>query len=242
MSRFRIIVCAITLALGMGTAGLFAAAGASAAPAPGSPVLHSPTIACQAGTGGMCEEIGFGQAIPASLAKIPADDVAQSVGPRGIIVTNLNNNTQLGDEDFNLDGDGFVPHPGQPDGAYPFTARDKVLYGGDPVVNVEWIPLSFDTVACVQNIVNPVTHVGRLALRSCDGGRDQAFIITRTAPGDTTTPLPYFRVLSVLPTVSRAGHGCVTATNYLTGAQVTVNTCRNTPPAQVGAQDLTLIP
>lgn len=245
MSRRRIFLFFCALAAPLALVAVLTAGPASARPLPAGPhIAFSPTGACSIQLPGQCLEVGAAQAVPASLALSPADDAAMTVtGPGPVVGSSLDNDQQDGTQDFDLAFNGFVPHPGQPDGPYPFTARDKFLYGGSPVVTVQWVPFGFDGFGvCAQNIVSPVTHVGRVFLRPCDGGADQAWIVTRHVPGTNTAPLPYARVLSVLPTVSLAGHGCLTMTNYLTGAQLTVARCTSVLPGHGGKQYWTRVP
>jgi len=226
LSRFRIYLCTLVAVLGLGTAGLFAAASASAMPAPGGPVAFSPTAACQVEFGPDCAEPVAAQAVPATHNLIPGDDAAMTVtGPGGAVGSSLDNDQQDGTQDWVFAQDG--------------TATG--LYAGDPIFEVEWAPFGFDIGLCDQVNVNPVTHTGKVVLRPCDGGADQQFIIAKHIPLAGFAPGPYVWALSLLPAVNAQHHLCLTMPHYLLGSQLTTTRCVHQTPGHGGPQFWTAI-
>jgi hypothetical protein len=211
-----------------------ATASASAAKPPPKPIANSPTIQCQVAIPGFCLQPGFAQAIPSSQNLVPSSDISlTATGFNGGLFADINNNEQDGSQDFAFVPLGTVPSSGH--GAFGFTPKDNLLYHGDLVAELSWVPFGQDLGQCAQE-----TWRKHFVLRSCDDGRDQIFILDQgRIPLVGTTPPGYFRVMPIAHTLSLAGHDCVTGR---LSSVVDAERCVRRVASTGGPQFLTSIP
>jgi hypothetical protein len=211
--RYRFVTIILGLLTPLGVVLALTAGPASAGTRPAHAIFNSPTAACTAEFG-TCPEPVVAQALPSTDDLVPGDDAAMTVtGPAGLIGISADNDQQDGSQDWQIAQIASVPGIGGGPGAFGFNGFDRHNYGHDPVVEVEWTPFGFDSGLCAQK--TPRNQV-RLAL--CDGGADQAYIITRHVPLAGFAPTVYAWVLSVQHVVDAQEHLALAAPRFLTGA------------------------
>ena len=199
--------------------GVFAAAGgvASANVRPADA-----TDACQAMFNG-CSGIVVAQSAISSHDFYPHSDAGLTVvgTPKAgaNVQMNISNDLQDGSQDFTINYDDFVG-----DGSDGMTPFDTLHYGGDALVSIEFTPFGQDTGWCLQ----PSTT--KTVLESCDGGTDQAFILTDSAPFVNPATHGYTFVLWAPQAANSDHHLAIDAPGHLSGnvdAQRLVNVSHN---------------
>ncbi|HYK70443.1 MAG TPA: hypothetical protein VEV45_21035 [Streptosporangiaceae bacterium] len=218
MTRIRLIA-AIICALAFPLLGFTAA---SAKPMP-----NAPTLAC-ALTDPFCNEPVFAQSALSSHDFTPTDDAAMTIAGLNVVAS-PNAAADDGSQDFSFNQADVVPTPGNV-GAFNYDNYTKVHYHGDGVWFEEWTPFGQDTGLCLQK-----TSLNRIVLRVCDGGADQAFIVTRNVPFLTPPASPlYSYALSVLPAINAQHHLCLTGPASLVGPITTTRCIRHSPTVATG--------
>ena len=198
---------------------------ASAAPGPNHPARpDAPTAACEATLPGQCLTPVVAQSVLAAHNLIPADDAGMTV-PIGAVNNPVNGtpvrvnpdaDLETGQQDWTPILVDVVPVTGS--GAYLYTPFDNFHYAGRGVYALEFTPFGQDTGQCIQPTKRDVKFRGTdLTLQECDGGADQAFIATTTAPFVSPAPAGYTYALWVPQAVNNQHHLALTAPQRIRG-------------------------
>jgi hypothetical protein len=231
MRRLALLVSTVLSATGLSFMAMAVPAMASSTPPPRPPMVFAPTLACHL-TAPQCNEPVYAQSPVSSLDLVPNADAAMTKSGLNLVAS-ANNQLNNGNQDFDAQLADFV----LPGGEYNYSAFDILHYGGRPVYFEEWAPAGFDSGFCLQ--VQPLTR--HVVLRACDGGADQAFIITTSAPFLFNAPAPYTYALSALRTFNAQHHLCLTGPASLTGP-ITVSRCVRVTPGVGSGQYWSAIP
>ncbi len=229
MYRIRILAATVA-ALALPLLGVTAA---SAAPPPPTP--KAATLACQV-TNPNCTEPVAAVAFPSSQNYVPSSDAALTSNGSGSWL-DPDNSQGDGSQDWSFNLAGTVPHffGG---GGYGMTAFDRFHYGGDGIYQIEFTPFGQDTGKCLQDLGARQSH--RVGTRSCDGGRDQAWIVHYGSLPFIVSPLPpYAYALSVLQSVSAQHHNCLTGHLF---SSTTDSRCANKDQHATDTQRWSAIP
>jgi hypothetical protein len=234
MSRWKYLVAILATA----AFSLIGVASASATTAGHHPhIRFDPTLACTL-TAPACNEPVEAQSPAGQLFNFnPTADAAFTVASFPFVSINPFNALDNGQQDFDANLMDVVPTIGV--GGYNWTPFDNFHYHGDPVYEEEWAPGGFDTGFCLQ--VTGLLH--QIKLSPCDGGADQAFIVTRLVPNLFPPASPiYTYALSALQNISTAHHACLTGTPGGVVGIVTTSRCVRHSPGVASDQMFSAIP
>jgi hypothetical protein len=233
MSRFTRYAATLAAVPALCLLGFAASASASVAKPPPGP--KAATLACQI-TEPTCTEPVAAVAFPSTDDYVPVDDAALTSNGSGSWL-DPDNTQGDGSQDWSFANIATVPPPGGGPGAFNFTGFDRHNYGLDGVYEVEWTPFGQDTGKCLQVLRGNV----QTGLRACDGGKDQAFIVSFThlplvqGPGHPG----YVYALSVLQVLNAQHHLCLTGHLF---SNTTVSRCLNKDLAATDTQRWSAIP
>jgi hypothetical protein len=143
-----------------------------------------------------CQTPVVAQSATSSTNLTPADDYGmQYTGADpttgvayGHVSTSFSNSLQDGTEDWSWVQIGSVPTTGA--GPFRFTGFDRIIFGGDPIYELEYTPNGADTQLCLT--ISSKYRPNGAVLGNCISARQQSFIVTPNAvPGLVAAPAGY---------------------------------------------------
>ena len=171
----------------------------------------TPTDACRVQQPGSCLEPVVAQSTVSSRNFKPHSDAGLTVAnlsmrPGTAVDVFYDNDLQDGTQDFAYNDQGYVG-----DGTDNLTAWDVNHFHGDRIINIEFTPFGQDTGLCLQ------PGRGTMVLQWCDGGADQDFILSRTAPFANPATHGYTFVFSALQYPDAQHHLALDAPQHVYG-------------------------
>ena len=171
----------------------------------------TPTDACRVQSPGSCLEPVVAQSTVSSRDFRPKSDAGLTVKylsfrPGTPVDVFYDNDLQDGTQDFAFNLNGIVG-----DGSDNLTAWDVNHFRYDKIINIEFTPFGQDSGLCLQP--------GRagMTLQWCDGGTDQDFILSRTAPFANPATHGYTFVFSALQYPDAQHHLALDAPQHVVG-------------------------